>query len=83
MMTFVLAAAVLAGALFVAATLDRAAGAPPKMVASHLLPAGVLATDRPAPVGARDPRCQPVPSRAGRHRAATACAADAATGVLA
>lgn len=83
MMTFVLAAAVLAGALFVAATLDRAAGAPPETVAPHLLPAGVFATDRPAPVGATDLRREPVPSRAGRNRAATACAADAATGVLA
>lgn len=51
MMTFILAAAVLVGALLVAATLDDvAAGRPPNTIASHVVAAPMLAAYCPAPV---------------------------------
>ena len=51
MMTFVLAAAVLVAALYVAAALeDVATKAPPGVVASHVPAAGLLSTDHTAPI---------------------------------
>jgi hypothetical protein len=84
MMTFVLAAAVLVGALCVATALDGVTTeAPPGVVASHLLAAGLLATGHAAPVALSDFRRGPVTPKAGQERAVTVREADLTTGLLA
>ena len=50
MITFVLAAAVLVGALFVAVALDGATTEAPPDVVAHVLAARLLATDQTVPV---------------------------------
>jgi hypothetical protein len=82
MMTFVVAVAVLAGALCVTTALDGAtAEAPPGVVASQVLAAALLATDRTAPVALSDRRRGP--SKAGRTRVVTVREADPAAHLLA
>jgi hypothetical protein len=84
MMTFVLAAAVLVGALCVATAFDGVTTeAAPGGVASHVLAAGLLATVRTAPVALRDLRRGPVAPRTGQERAVTVREADLITGLLA
>ena len=74
MITFVLAAAVLVGALCVAAALGGpTTEAPPGVVASHVLAAGMLAADHTVPVT----------SKAGQERAVTVCEAGLTTRMLA
>ncbi len=73
MMTFVLAAAVLVGALCVATALDGVTTeAPPGVVASHLLAAGLLATGHAAPVALSDfrrvDRLRPRPGRSAQSQ---------------
>jgi hypothetical protein len=78
MMTFVLAAAVLVGALYVGAALEGVATeAPPGVVASHVLAAGLLATYHTAPVALSDRRREP------KERAVTVFESDLTTGRLA
>jgi len=67
MMTFVLAAAVLVGALCVAAALDGATPeVPPGVFAARVLAAGRLAADRTAPVALSGEHQDPWGGRDGR-----------------
>jgi hypothetical protein len=84
MITFVLAAAVLVGALCVAAALGGpTTEAPPGVVASHVLAAGMLAADHTVPVALSDRHREPVTSKAGQERAVTVCEAGLTTRLLA
>jgi hypothetical protein len=84
MMTFVLAAAVLVGALYVGAALEGVATeAPPGVVASHVLAAGLLATYHTAPGALSDRRREPVTPKAGQERAVTVFESELTTGLLA
>jgi hypothetical protein len=77
MITFVLAAAVLVGALYVAVALDGAATqVPPRGVAAHVLAARLLATDHSVPVALNDRRLEHVVSQVGQEPAVTACEAN-------
>ena len=81
MITFVLAAAVLVSALFVATAFDDAMAArPPGLVAAQVLAASLLATDHTAPVDPGDRRREPVMFKAGQTRALIVCEAELASG---
>ena len=79
MMTFVLAAALLAGALCVAVVLDGATTEVPPGVVAHVLAARLLATDHTVPIALSDRHREPVTSKGGPERAVTVCGADLAT----
>jgi hypothetical protein len=81
MMTFVLAAAVLVGALCLAVALDGATTKLPPGVVAHVLAARLLATDHTVPVALSDRRREPVASRAGHERPVIVCEADPTTRV--
>jgi hypothetical protein len=67
MISIVLAAAVLVGALFVAAALDdTTTDAPPGVVASRVQAAGLLAAYHTVSVTLSDRRREPVTSKAGQ-----------------
>jgi hypothetical protein len=79
MMTFVLAAAVLVGALCVSAALDSATIEAPPGVVAHALAARLLATDHTVPVTLSNRRHHPVASKIGQQRAVTVSEADLTT----